>query len=77
MKEKDFFGFAVMAVGCLIMLLSGGCSIWYLIKGQGGLPVIVLVVGGIPFLLGMALFALGSISDGKSGPGRWNEDDPE
>lgn len=65
-----FFGGALMAVGILIATLSGLCSgaviIGDLIKalrdgssapfGGGG---VLLVFGGLPFLVGLALFVIG------------------
>lgn len=63
MRVKGFFGGILMVCGALIILLSGGCSIIFLAStlGQGAWTILplVAVIGGIPFLLGLALFSGG------------------
>lgn len=61
-----FFGGALMAVGALIAVLSGLCSGVFLVSTfQGstgdlrGYAGIALLIGGLPFLFGLALFFIG------------------
>lgn len=55
------FGGILMGIGILIALLSGLCSLWFLADGgnDAGWWEIVLLVGGIPFALGVLLIATG------------------
>jgi len=56
LSGRRIFGYILLSVGVLIMLGSGGCSLLFLIGGAGldGL-VLVLILGGIPFLIGLGL----------------------
>jgi hypothetical protein len=63
---QRFFGGALMAVGFLIMALCGICSTCGVIMGLtdptfrgGDTLALVLVVGGVPFALGLGLFVAG------------------
>lgn len=67
---QRFFGALLMAVGGLIALLCGGCGAIFIVGGLVSLfspspqdgPMIAgmgLVVGGIPALLGVAMFLAG------------------
>jgi len=61
---RRFFGYVLMAVGGLIALLCGGCTLVFLASGIGQLALTAivtaaLVVGGIPTAVGVVLFALG------------------
>lgn len=65
---QRFFGGLLMAVGVLIMLASGLCSVAFIamLMGEGGnandalqLLIAVAVFGGIPFALGVGLFVGG------------------
>ena len=63
------FGFMLMAVGGLIALLSGLCSLGFLLVTIESVvrtpasvaPMIglILVIGGVPVAVGVALFVLG------------------
>jgi hypothetical protein len=72
MKSSDvgatvaqFFGWLLMAVGGLIMLTAGGCSVFVLLSSLGypeGLPgmlMMILMFGGVPILVGLGLFLAG------------------
>lgn len=68
MSVKQFFGWLLVVIGVLIMLLSGGCSLYFLIGTLGadpGLYSLVLLFGGIPFLIGWGLYAGGRKLAGK------------
>lgn len=61
---KQVFGSILMAVGILIAGASGLCSLVLLggelsNRGGGGVLVVILVVGGIPFAIGLAVFVGG------------------
>lgn len=63
MTVKKFFGGLFVAIGFLIMLLSGGCAFFFLFAAPLGHSledyIIVLLLGGIPFVAGILLFAGG------------------
>lgn len=66
MRVKAFFGGILMVVGALTMLFSGGCSLFLLAStfNQGGgssIIPLVLIIGGIPFLVGLGFFSSGKI----------------
>jgi uncharacterized membrane protein YgdD (TMEM256/DUF423 family) len=64
MWAKLFF-----AVGILIMLLTGGCSLLILSDpylGGNGALLMVAVIGGVPFLVGLGIAALAWRSLGKT-----------
>lgn len=62
-----FFGFLLMAVGGLIALTAGACSVMVLASmgtagswdGLPGLLMSVLVFGGVPFAAGAGLVIIG------------------
>lgn len=63
---KRFFGGLLLAVGILLMTASGICSIAVIVTG---LPMLIkapslvlfpLIIGGLPFAAGAALFWVGS-----------------
>jgi hypothetical protein len=67
---QRFFGAALIAVGFMMMLLCGGCGvvffIGFLIGGltssnheDVGLVIMPIVLGGLPALIGLGLFAAG------------------
>jgi hypothetical protein len=64
---KMLFGGILLAIGGLIALLSGACSMWFLVSiigsatgaDAGGIIMLVLFVGGIPFAIGLGLFFWG------------------
>jgi len=62
---KSLFGGILLAVGILVAGLSGLCSLAFLVMGLSEpsgaadfLPM-VLLIGGIPFLIGLGLFFAG------------------
>jgi len=62
---KSLFGGILLAVGILVAGVSGLCSLGMLVMGLGErsgaldfLPM-VLLIGGIPFLIGLGLFFAG------------------
>lgn len=60
-----FFGWLLVGAGALIMLTAGACSVFVVLSSLGypeGLPgalMMVLLFGGVPILVGLALFAVG------------------
>ena len=56
---KKLIGGILMAIGILIAGLSGLCSLVFIIGGMSGeggdLLVLTLIVGGIPFAIGVGL----------------------
>jgi hypothetical protein len=64
---QRFFGHVLMAVGGLIALLCGGCTVVFLgMAAQTGnvatfatLGTAALVIGGLPTAVGVGLFVLG------------------
>ena len=63
-----FLGAGLLAIGVLMMVLCGGCGafflLFYLVDGLAHpndmpMALIPLVVGGVPALIGLGLFALG------------------
>ncbi|MDH7973592.1 hypothetical protein QH494_15480 [Sphingomonas sp. AR_OL41] len=65
---KQFFGGLLLAIGILIMTGSGLCTVVVIGMGLSGgmspadalsaLPI-PLIVGGVPFLIGLGLFFIG------------------
>lgn len=55
------FGGILLAVGILIAGVSGLCSLWGIISmiSEPGMIPIVLLVGGIPFAIGIGLVFAG------------------
>ncbi len=73
MSVRGFWGGLFLVIGWLITVLSGGCSIIVsLITLSNGTPngflSLVLLVGGIPFLIGLVLIFVGRLIWGKSKP---------
>ena len=69
---QRFFGGALMAVGFLIMALCGLCSACGVVVGltdetfKGGDTIaLVLIFGGVPFLIGLGIFFAGKTLRGK------------
>lgn len=61
MTTRGFWGGLLVVIGCLIAVLSGGCTLFMIISG-GGLRMlfpIILIIGGAPFLVGLGLFFWG------------------
>lgn len=63
----QFLAWLMMAVGALIFATSGACSVFFLFSvasdgpstyfgDLGSVILMVLTLGGIPFLIGLALF---------------------
>ena len=46
------------AIGIIIMVLTGGCSILFLAGNPGEFADAVWIVGGIPFAVGFLIWAL-------------------
>ena len=70
---QRFFGAALMAVGFLIMALCGLCSACGVVIGLtddtfkgGDMIAMVLIVGGVPFLIGLGVFFAGKALRGKA-----------
>jgi hypothetical protein len=71
MTLREFFSSALGATGILIAVLSGGCStIWIgILLYNDGLRVpdipfhamVTGIVGGIPFVIGLALIGIGKL----------------
>jgi membrane protein DedA with SNARE-associated domain len=61
MSPKKFFAYTLMSIGALTSLLSGGCSLFALtaLDDQYMTLLAVLVVGGVPFLIGLGLYFIG------------------
>ena len=70
MSVRGFFGGLLMVIGWLVTLLAGGCSLIFSIISfaQGGfdLLAVVIPVGGISFLFGLGLIALGEGINGDA-----------
>ena len=62
-----FFGWLLMAVGGLIALTAGACSLLFLVSmgtagswdGLSGLLLLMLIFGGVPILIGVGLIYAG------------------
>ncbi|MCP5087076.1 MAG: hypothetical protein GY952_09780 [Rhodobacteraceae bacterium] len=48
----------LMVFSILIMVFSGGCSLYFLLGGMGPYISFVFVLGGIPFVVGLVIFLL-------------------
>lgn len=57
-EAKRTFGTILCVIGILIMTVSGICSGIFLFEG-GGIELMVLVVGGVPFAFGFGMFYAG------------------
>jgi hypothetical protein len=69
---QRFFGAALMAVGVLVMALCGICSTCGVIMGLtdptfgGGDTIgLVLLIGGVPFAIGLGTFFAGKALRGR------------
>lgn len=63
---RGFFGGLFFAIGLLIAILSGGCTfIFATISLQNGTPNdffgLVLMIGGVPFIVGIILIGVGRL----------------
>ncbi len=60
---RQFFSLILMTIGLLMCCLSGACSLYFLVPGiaHGNFFILpyVLVIGGIPFGLGLTMFFAG------------------
>lgn len=58
---KNLLGGILLAIGILIAGASGICSLVVLVSslGDGSMILTILVIGGIPFLIGLGLFYAG------------------
>jgi hypothetical protein len=64
---KQFFGGLLLAIGILIMTGSGLCTLWIIGMGLSSMQIgealsalpLPLIVGGVPFALGVGLFFIG------------------
>ena len=74
MSVRGFFGGLFLVIGWLITVLSGGCTIIVsFITLSRGTPDdfflgLVLLVGGVPFVIGLVLIFVGRLIWGKSKP---------
>lgn len=72
MTVRSFFGGLLIAVGFIVMLLSGACSIMAIFGGLFSVgsawdflmmfasgSIAILIFGGIPFLIGFGLYKAG------------------
>ena len=58
---KSLLGGLLLAVGILLAGVSGLCSLGFLVGGLGdgdlvGILPLILLIGGVPFLIGLGLF---------------------
>ncbi|MDB5709157.1 MAG: hypothetical protein JWL96_1227 [Sphingomonas bacterium] len=61
---RQFFGGLLLAIGILIMTGSGLCTLWIIGSGLSTMRIgealsmlpFPLIIGGIPFLIGLGLF---------------------
>jgi hypothetical protein len=61
---KQFFGGLLLAIGILMMTGSGLCTLWIIGVGLSSMRIgealaalpIPLIVGGIPFAIGLGMF---------------------
>ena len=67
---KSVFGGILLAVGLIIMTLSGLCSGIFIVSmlAEGGfnsemlsILMMTLIVGGLPFVIGLGLFVFGRV----------------
>jgi len=64
---RQFFGGLLLAIGILIMTGSGLCTLWIIGAGVSSMTLgealsalpIPLIVGGIPFAIGLGMFFWG------------------
>lgn len=60
---KQFFGGLLLAIGILLAAGSGLCTLFVIGSGMGsgagGLWVLAIVIGAVPFALGIGLFVIG------------------
>jgi hypothetical protein len=77
---KRFFGGLFMVVGFLIAGASGLCSLFFLgqsLKGPGADGIgMILVFGGIPFMVGMMIFSGGQAMFKKPNKKETENDQP-
>jgi hypothetical protein len=64
MKTRQFFGWFLYAVGGFVAVLSGGCTVYFMMHNimystDRGDLLIPLMVGGIPFVISLLWFFLG------------------
>lgn len=65
MTVKRFFSTLFINIGALIVIFSGGCTLYSILisaknEGLNGEWVLLcLIVGGIPFLLGLGSYYIG------------------
>ncbi|MDH5723719.1 MAG: hypothetical protein OEY94_10425, partial [Alphaproteobacteria bacterium] len=65
MTIRGFFGGLLIAIGWLVAILAGGCSLIFSFIGGPAALGIVLLFGGIPFLSGLVLIGIGGVIRGK------------
>jgi hypothetical protein len=75
---KAFFGYILMAVGALIAVLCGLCTVVWLVAGfrdlfrDESLGLLTLIVGVLPTSIGVGLFLWGrSLARVPESPARW------
>jgi len=77
-----FFGVALLGIGVLMATLSGICTGIALVYGMGGsaaglsITGIALVVGGVPFAIGLVLAWVGRVMLRPPSPTTKTEDAP-
>ena len=59
MELKGCFGMIFMGLGFIVMLVSGICTLAFAVGLPSDIPVL-LIVGGIPFLLGVGSYKFGT-----------------
>jgi len=61
MTPRAFFSYTLMSVGALTSVLAGGCSLLALtsLDDEYINIVSISIVGGVPFIVGMAVYYLG------------------
>jgi hypothetical protein len=76
MKVKTFFGWLLLVVGAFVAVLSGGCTVYFMVQNimnstDRGDIVIPLAVGGIPCIISTLVYHFGKWllrKESKDGP---------
>jgi hypothetical protein len=79
-NARGLFGLALIAVGLLVMAVSGYYTVAALVAGLSfGAPwllIAVLVTGGVPFAIGFVVFSIGRRLWANPGPRPGHEAPP-
>ena len=73
---KSIFGGILLAVGILVAGGSGLCSLGFLVTGPTDILPLILLIGGVPFLIGLGLFFAGRSLLGSARQEREAEEPP-